>query len=228
MHTHQRTQGEAIQDPRNERQARCKLPRFPLRQENKTKPSFQSWKRNAIFFLMPGACDFYPCFHLKIVGGNKRGTASQHHGQFSYLEVTWKVAFGIRSVFAWAYPPKSLIRVWLQGMLYHRGSMMHTDIADRLVDGTSNIWRWGCKWWAIMQIQAATALLMEIITIRPTIKQRSKTRWAAYFFDSTVLNLNKIETLKTHPSAALFWRPIEQRHHSERQTVRVSGRATEK
>lgn len=74
LHTHQRMQRKAVYDPRNEHQARYKLPRFPLRQENKTKPSFQSWKRNARLFLMPGACDFYHCFHLKIEEGNKRGT----------------------------------------------------------------------------------------------------------------------------------------------------------
>lgn len=58
-----------------------------------------------------------------------------------------------------------------------------------------------------MQIPTITALLMEIITIRTTIKQRSKTD-EVLILDSTVLNLNKMETLKTQPSAALFWRPI--------------------
>lgn len=58
-----------------------------------------------------------------------------------------------------------------------------------------------------MQIRTITALLMEIITIRPTIKQRSKTD-ELLIFDSTVLNLNKMETLKMQPSLALFWWPI--------------------
>lgn len=58
-----------------------------------------------------------------------------------------------------------------------------------------------------MQIRTISALLMEIITIRPTIKQRSKTN-ELLILDNSLFNRNKMEALKRNPlwhfSVALF------------------------
>lgn len=49
-----------------------------------------------------------------------------------------------------------------------------------------------------MQISTISALLMEIITIRPTIKQRSEND-ELLILDSTMFNRHKMETLKRSP-----------------------------
>lgn len=58
-----------------------------------------------------------------------------------------------------------------------------------------------------MQIRTISALLMEIITIRPTIKQRSKTN-ELLILDNSLFNQNQMATLKSNPlwrfSVALF------------------------
>lgn len=49
-----------------------------------------------------------------------------------------------------------------------------------------------------MQIRTISALLMEIITIRPTIKQRSKTN-ELLILDNSLFNRNKMAALKRNP-----------------------------
>lgn len=49
-----------------------------------------------------------------------------------------------------------------------------------------------------MQISTISALLMEIITIRPTIKQRSQSD-ELLILDSAMFNRHKMETLKRSP-----------------------------
>lgn len=49
-----------------------------------------------------------------------------------------------------------------------------------------------------MQIRTISALLMEIITIRPTIKQRSKTN-ELLILDNSLLNRNTMAALERSP-----------------------------
>lgn len=49
-----------------------------------------------------------------------------------------------------------------------------------------------------MQIRTISTLLLEIITIRPTIKQRRKTN-ELLILDNSLFNLNKMAALKRNP-----------------------------